>query len=114
MQNDSHPVSISKEFQKFWGRLDNFQQLNILSLSLIVLATILGVSVVTQRQLEILAVRAAQNTPVLGVSDEAVVAPQPELNICDLNCPAPSKLDAKNCSCSFPRIPRNPLINITE
>lgn len=110
----SHTPSIAKEFRTFWGKLDNFQQLNILSLSLIVLATILGVSVVTQRQLEALAVRAAQNTPVLGVSDEAVVAPQPELNTCNLNCPSPSKLDAKNCSCAFPRIPRNPLINIAE
>ncbi len=113
MQNDSHPVSISKEFQKFWARLDNFQQLNILSLSLILLATILGVSVMTQRQIEVLYVKASQATPVLGISDEMQDLPVESL-ACNLNCPAPSKLDEQNCSCTFPRIPRNPLINITE
>lgn len=117
MQNDSHPTSITKEFRKFWNRLDNFQQLNILSLSLILLATILGVSVMSQRQIEVLSIRAAQNAPVLGVSDE-MYAQDPDMVeealACDLNCPAPAKLDVEACSCVFPRIPRNPLINITE
>jgi hypothetical protein len=117
MQNDSHPASITKEFRKFWSRLDNFQQLNILSLSLILLATILGVSVMSQRQIEILSIKAAQNAPVLGATDE-MYAQDPdmlqEVVACDLNCPAPAKLDVESCSCAFPRIPRNPLINITE
>jgi hypothetical protein len=117
MQNDSHPTSITKEFKKFWNRLDNFQQLNILSLSLILLATILGVSVMSQRQIEVLSIKAAQNAPVLGATDEAFLQEtqllQEEL-ACDLNCPSPAKLDVVDCSCVFPRVPRNPLINITE
>ncbi len=113
MQHSHHP-SIVKEFRGFWNKLELNQQLNILSLSLIVLATILGVSVVTQHQLEVLSIQAAHNTPVLGVSDEAVIPTEPEVNACDLNCPAPAKLDEDSCSCAFPRIPRNPLINITK